>query len=77
MYLLYYVGKVVTDEKGNAATNIPPSLAPVWKSSVAHTFVAITDKSKQYAAISTELEIQKARLTIDTAVDKNVTATLS
>ena len=71
------IGKVVTDEKGHAAANIPPALAQLWNSTVAHTFIAVTEKTNEYAGTTTEIEIQKAKLTIDTADDKNVTATLS
>jgi hypothetical protein len=71
------IGKVVTNEKGKAGTNIPPSLANVWKASVNHTFIAVTDKTKKYDETNTELSIAKARITVDTADDKNVTATFS
>jgi len=72
-----FIAKVITNEKGKAATNIPPSLAQIWRSSANHTFIAITDKTQQYDETNTELSIAKARLTIDTAADKNVTATLN
>ncbi len=71
-----FIGKVTTDEKGKAATNIPPALEKIWKSSPNHTFIAITDKTKQFDETNTELSIAKARIIIDTADDKNVTATL-
>jgi len=72
-----FIGKVVTGEKGRAASNIPPALAQLWKSNVNHTFVAVTDKTKLYDATTTELAVAKARITIDTAEDKNLTATFS
>lgn len=72
-----FIGKVVTDEKGRAATYIPPTLADIMKKSPNHTFTAKTDKTKQFDETETDLAIAKARLTIDTANDKNVTATLA
>ena len=71
------IGKVITDEKGNASTVIPVSLAQVWQSTPDHTFIAIAKATKQFDETTSELVITKARLTIDTADDKNVTATLS
>ena len=71
-----FIGKVITDEKGRAATNIPASLEQVWKSSVNHTFIAVTDKTQQFDETNTELSIAKARITIDTADDKNIVATV-
>jgi hypothetical protein len=71
-----FIGKVVTDEKGKAATLIPPTLASVWKASANHTFIAVTDKTKQFDETNTELAIAKARITVDTADDKNVVATV-
>ena len=72
-----FIGKVITDEKGNAATNIPPSLAQIWKSSENHTFIAITDKTSGFEATNTEISIAKAKIVIDTADGKNVIATFS
>jgi hypothetical protein len=66
------IGRVITNEKGKAAINIPPSLAQEWKASVTHTFMAITDKTKQFDETNTEISIAKGRITVDTAEDKNV-----
>jgi hypothetical protein len=71
------IGKLVTNEKGKAGTNIPPSLEKIWKASVNHTFIAVTDKTKKYDETNTELSIAKARITVDTADDKNVVATFA
>lgn len=73
---LGFIGKVVTNEKGVASTTINPSLAPVWKVNPNHTFIAITDKTKQFDETNNELSITKARITVDTAEDKNVVATV-
>ncbi len=72
-----FIGKVITNVKGKAGTDIPYSLAQIWKSSSNHTFIAITDKTKQFDETSTEINIAKAKITIDTAEDKNIIATFS
>jgi hypothetical protein len=71
------IGKVITDEKGKAATNISPALAQEWKASASHTFIAVTDKTKQFDETNSEITIAKARITVDTAEDKNVVVTFS
>lgn len=71
------IGKVVTDEKGNAAANIPPALKQTWDLSPNHTFIAVTDKTKKFDETNTELSIAKAKITIDTTDDKSVTATFT
>ncbi len=71
------IGKVVTSEKGRAGTDIPPSLEKIWKSNSSHTFVAVTDKTKDYDETSTDITVAKSRIIIDTADDKNVVATVS
>lgn len=72
-----FIGKVITDEKGKAATNIPPTLEKIWKANPNHTFIAVIDKTKRFDETSTELTVAKARITIDTADDKNVSATFT
>jgi hypothetical protein len=74
---LGFIGKAVTNEKGRAVTYIPPTLGEVMKKTPNHTFLAVTDKTKQFDETSSELSIAKARITIDTADDKNVTATVA
>jgi len=71
------IGKVITNEKGNAAANIPPALKQTWDLSPNHTFVAVTDKSKKFDETNTDISIAKAKITVDTTDDKNVTATFT
>ena len=71
------IATVVTGEKGKAAADIPASLEKIWKASTSHTFIAVTGKTKDFDETSTELAIAKARITIDTADDKNVVAVVS
>ena len=72
-----FIAKVVTNEKGKAGAYIPPGLGQVWKAIPNHTFIAVTDKTKKFDETSAEITIAKARITIDTADDKNVVATFS
>ena len=74
---LGFIGKVVTGEKGKAAANILPPLSPVWKSSINHTFIAVAEKSNRFDETNTELNIAKAKITVDTGDDKNLSATLT
>ena len=69
------IGKVITGEKGQGGIDIPPALARQWKANANHTFVAVTGKTKQFDETNTEITIIKSRITVDTAEDKNVTAT--
>lgn len=71
------IGRVVTGEKGKAAIDIPASLQQLWKAAPNHTFIAVTDKTKDFDETNTELAIANARITIDTATDKNVVATFA
>ena len=71
------IGKVVTNEKGKVTTDFPPSLEKIWKASPNHTFIAVTDKTKDFDETNTEISIVKSKITIDTAADKNVVATFS
>ena len=71
------IGTIITNEKGKGGTNIPPALEKIWKASTSHTFIAVTDKTGQFDETSTELSIAKAKITVDTAEDKNIAATFS
>lgn len=62
-----FIGKVITDKKGQAKSFLPPSLKSVWQSSAVHKFIAVsTGKGEK---ITGELEITKARIKIDTVSD--------
>lgn len=74
---LGFIGKVVTNEKGTAGAVINPTLAPVWKATANHTFIAITDKTNKFDETNTEISVAKAQILLDTADDKNVVATFN
>jgi hypothetical protein len=63
------LGKVVTNEKGEAYLNIPPGFQQEWDSLSAFSFSAVSDSTGKYASTSAEASITKAKMTIDTAVD--------
>ena len=71
------IGKVLTNDKGEAGAVISPALEKEWKANPNHTFIATSDKNKDFDETSTEISIAKARLVLDTADDKNVTAVFS
>ncbi|WP_394772577.1 hypothetical protein [Mucilaginibacter sp.] len=70
------IGKVVTDENGEAVIIIPASLEKEWKTSVKHAFLASFDGSKKYDAAKADLTISKAKILIDAGSDKTVTASI-
>ncbi|HCS19340.1 MAG TPA: hypothetical protein DIW47_02060 [Bacteroidetes bacterium] len=64
------IAKVTTDEKGKAKCFIPPSLKALWDEMPMHLFIAVTkDKEEE---ITTEIEITKARIQIDTLSEDGV-----
>lgn len=64
------IAKVTTDEKGKAKCFIPPSLKARWDELPMHLFIAVTmDKEEE---ITTEIEITKARIQIDTLSEDGV-----
>ncbi|MDB5145512.1 MAG: hypothetical protein JWQ66_4225 [Mucilaginibacter sp.] len=70
-----FIGNVVTNNKGEASTNIPSSLKKQWSSSLKHTFLATFAGNKKYDPAKGDLTVAKAKILID-ANDKTVTATV-
>ncbi len=71
------IGKVTTDEKGKAISNIPSTVETIWKANSNHTFLAVYEKTKNFDEATAELSVVKSKITVDTADDKNVTATFT
>jgi hypothetical protein len=71
-----FIGKVVTSEKGEAHTFIPPSLQKEWASSKSHTFLATFDGDKVYDSAKADLTVGKAKILIDIVSGRSVVATL-
>jgi len=60
------IGKIKTNEKGSAQTTIPAGLKDLWAASPNHKFIAIAKANQKDEAITTELEIAKSKIEIDT-----------
>ena len=60
------IGKIKTDEKGSAQTLVPVGLKNLWASSPSHKFIAIAKANPKDAETTTELEIAKSKIEIDT-----------
>lgn len=70
------IGKVVTNEKGEATAIIPPTLKNQWNSSIKHSFLASFDGNKKYESAKADLTVGKAKILIDTTSDRKITATV-
>jgi hypothetical protein len=62
----HLVGSLETDEKGSAQTVVPASLRDTWTSSPLHKFIAVAKATPKDEATTTELEIAKAKMEVDT-----------
>jgi len=74
------IGKVVTNEKGLAKTIIPPNLKNSWNGASSHTFIGISEPTKQFDETKAEAAITKTKITIDTLADaeaRTITVTVS
>lgn len=60
------IGKVKTDEKGEAKSIVPPSLKDKWATATNHKFIAVSEKTKKFDESTTELAITKAKIVLDT-----------
>jgi hypothetical protein len=61
------ITKVQTDSEGKAKAIIPASLKSIWDAASAHKFIAVTEGTSKEEETSTESEISKAKILIDTA----------
>lgn len=60
------IGKIKTDEKGSAQTIVPISLKNLWTASDTHRFIAIARATSKDEETTTELEIARSKIEIDT-----------
>ena len=70
------LGKVNTNDKGEAIVYVPSSFKSIWDSSSTFNFLVITESNKVFQSTKSEVEVTKARIEIDTvSVDgiKNIT----
>lgn len=63
------IASITTDKDGRAKSFIPPSLKEIWEATPQHKFIAVA-KGKE-GEISTELEITKAKINIDTSSEES------
>jgi hypothetical protein len=70
------IGQVVTNEKGEATTFIPPSVKKEWATSVKHTFLATFDGNKKYESAKADLTVGKALVLISVTNDRKITASV-
>ena len=61
------INKVQTDSDGKAKAIIPPGLKPVWDAASTHKFIAVTEGTFKEEETTSESEISKAKILIDTS----------
>jgi hypothetical protein len=61
------INKVMTDADGKAKAIIPPGLKPTWDASSTHKFIAVGEGTSREEETTTESEITKAKILIDTS----------
>ena len=64
--------KVITNYKGEARAYIPVSLKTLWDSLQTANFIAVSEATKDFESVNSELEITKARLEIDTLTEDDI-----
>jgi len=72
----HLLGKISTDDKGQATLMMPPAAKDEWNKSSKQTFLVVSDSSDLYSGTNASIDLTKARIKIDTAEDKKITATL-
>jgi len=61
------ITKVQTDSNGKARAIIPPGLKSIWDANSIHKFIAVTEGTFKEEETTTESEITKAKILIDTS----------
>ena len=70
------IGKVITNDQGEASAYIPTALKAKWGKLFKHTFVASFDGNKKFDAGTGDLTVGKAKIVMDVTADKKITATV-
>jgi hypothetical protein len=68
------LGKGITNERGEALLEIPPTAKEAWLKSSNQNFIVVAAATKQFEEGRGELAITKAKLLIDTAAGKMISA---
>lgn len=66
------IAKVITDNNGKAKAVIPPGLKASWDAAPKHKFVVVAEASGKGEEATTEYEITKSKITIDTSTADGV-----
>jgi hypothetical protein len=66
------INKVMTDSDGKAKAIIPPGLKSTWDASSTHKFLAVAEGTFKEEETTTEAEITKAKILIDTSNNDGV-----
>ena len=70
------IGKVVTNEWGEATTLIRPTVKKQWNAGLKHTFLAKFAGNAKFDETTGDLTVGKAKILIDAGADKKITATV-
>jgi hypothetical protein len=62
----FLITKLRTDEKGEGRSVLPPSMKNQWNASSEHKFIAVAEATTREGETTTELQINKARILLDT-----------
>ncbi len=71
-----FLGRATTDDHGLAALHIPATAKDEWNKTPAQSFLVVSDSTLVYGAVTTSIDLTKARIKLDTAEDKKIIALL-
>jgi hypothetical protein len=72
----HYLGKAVTNDKGEVPLMIPASAQSEWIKSAKQTFVVVSKATKVFDITKASTDVVKAKLKIDTTADKKINVTV-
>ena len=72
----HYLGKAITNDKGEAPLMIPASAQSEWIKSAKQTFVVVSKATKVFDVTKASTDVVKAKLKIDTTADKKINVTV-
>lgn len=68
------INKVMTDSEGKAKAVIPPGLKSMWDAYPTHKFIVVTEGTSKEEETTTESELTKAKILIDTSNNEGTRA---
>ncbi|HEY0676942.1 MAG TPA: Ig-like domain-containing protein [Chitinophagaceae bacterium] len=60
---------VTTEQNGSARINFTPELKKSWDAAPTHTFTAVSEATKEFDEVTTEISVTKSKIVIDTVAD--------